>query len=163
MTVWIDADSCPKAVRDLVGRACKREAVALIFVANVPIPFEPDHPVQMVLVENKPGAADDYLVEKVQPGDLVISRDIPLAAALVEKKLLVLNDRGLVYSAENVRERLSVRNFMQELRERGLKPESTASFGKKELEAFARTFDREFTKAIRASRSARRQPTGGVD
>lgn len=152
MTVWIDADSCPKSVRDLVGRACLRESIPLTFVANVPIPFEPDHSVTMILVPNLAGAADDYLIAAVQPGDLVISRDIPLAAALVDKDLLVLNDRGLVYSRENVRERLSLRNFMQELRERGLKPESTTSFGKKDLEAFAKTFDREFSRLVRQLR-----------
>ncbi len=107
----------------------------------------------MVVVENAEGAADRALLERAAPGDLALTRDIPLAAALVEKGVAAVNDRGALYTAENVRERLSVRDFMAGLNAAGLKPESTARYGKKEWDEFVRTFDRAFMKLVRQSRT----------
>ncbi len=153
MTVHIDGDSCPRPVRDLAARAARREAVAVVCYANRPIPF--DLPVEMVLVENKEGAADRAMLNRAAPGDLALTRDIPLAAELVEKGVAAVNDRGELYTRENIRERLSVRDFMAGLNAVGLKPESTARYGKKEWDEFARTFDREFMKLVRAAKTAR--------
>ena len=147
MTLHIDGDSCPRTVRDLAARAGVREGVPVVCYANRDIPF--DTGVEMVVVENREGAADDALRARAVPGDLALTRDIPLAAALVEQGVAVLNDRGALYTRENVRERLSVRDFMAGLNAAGLKPESTARYGKKEWDEFARTFDREFMKLVR--------------
>ena len=152
MTLHIDGDSCPRPVRELAARAGKREAVQVVCYANRPIPFEGGLPVTMVVVETVEGAADKALVEAAVPGDLALTRDIPLAAELVDAGIAVVNDRGALYTRENVRERLSVRNFMAGLNSAGLKPESTSRYGKKEWDEFARTFDREFMKLVRASR-----------
>lgn len=152
MTLHIDGDSCPRAVRDLAAKAGRREGIPVVCYANRPIPFESGLPVEMVLVENAEGAADRALVLRASVGDLALTRDIPLAADLVEAGVAVLNDRGTLYTRENIRERLSVRNFMAGLNAVGLKPESTKVYGKKEWDEFVRTFDREFMKLVRGAR-----------
>lgn len=153
MVLHIDGDSCPRAVRDLAAKAGRREGVAVVCYANRPIPF--DFEVEMVVVENAEGAADRALVHRARPGDLALTRDIPLAADLVAGGVAVLNDRGALYTAENIRERLSVRNFMADLNAVGLRPESTKVYGKKEWDEFVRTFDREFMRLVRTARTAR--------
>ncbi len=115
-------------------------------------------PVEMVLVEKTEGAADRALVARAVLGDLALTRDIPLAADLVEAGIAVVNDRGALYTRENIRERLSVRNFMAGLNAVGLKPESTAVYGKKEWDEFVRTFDREFMRLVSASRALPTRP-----
>jgi uncharacterized protein YaiI (UPF0178 family) len=152
MVLHIDGDSCPRNVRELAAKAGKREGVPVVCYANRPIPFDPAWPVEMVIVEKTEGAADRALVNRAVPGDLALTRDIPLAADLVEAGVSVLNDRGALYTRENIRERLSVRNFMADLNAVGLKPESTKVYGKKEWDEFVRTFDREYMKLVRSSR-----------
>ena len=158
MTLHIDGDSCPRPVRDLAARAGRRESVVVVCYANRPIPFEPGVPVEMVLVEKTEGAADRALTARAVPGDLVLTRDIPLAAELVEAGVAVVNDRGALYTRENIRERLSLRNFMAGLNAVGLKPESTAQYGKREWDEFARTFDREYSKLVRSARQTSSSP-----
>jgi len=153
MILHIDGDSCPRTVRNLAAKAGNREAVPVVCYANRPIPFDPGLAVEMVLVEAVEGAADRALVARARPGDLALTRDIPLAADLVEAGVSVLNDRGALYTKENIRERLSVRNFMADLNAVGLKPESTKVYGKKEWDEFVRTFDRQFMKLVRQGRS----------
>jgi len=150
LTLHIDGDSCPRPVRELAARAARRESIPLVCYANRAIPF--DMPIEMVVVENTEGAADAMLIARSVPGDLALTRDIPLAAALVEKGIAVVNDRGALYTRENVRERLSVRDFMTGLNAVGLKPESTARYGKKEWDEFVRTFDKVFMKLVRESK-----------
>lgn len=149
MTIWIDADSCPKPVKEIVERAAKREKIPLIFTANRNIPFEENELFSMVITEAKDQSADIYIVENVNVGDLVITRDIPLADELVEKEIAVLNDRGILYTMENIKERLSVRNFMYELREYGGGVERHTAFGPKEKQAFANAFDRQLRKMLK--------------
>ncbi|HPS43668.1 MAG TPA: DUF188 domain-containing protein [Treponemataceae bacterium] len=154
MTLWIDADSCPRQVRDLVCRAGDRLKIPVRFVANRKIPF-PESPLcTMTLTASHQDAADDYIVENVGSGDMVITRDIPLAKRLVDAGMRVINDRGIVYSAENINERLSIRNLMLEMRQNGLIPEKTSQYGKKELQGFANALDREITRMRKESASA---------
>lgn len=134
-------------------RACTRERISAVCVANRAIPFDAAAEVAMLVVENREGAADELIVARAVPGDLVLTRDIPLAALLVEAGVAVLNDRGALYTAENIRERLSVRNFMADLNAAGLKPESTAVYGKKEWDLFARTFDATFSRLVRLAKA----------
>ncbi|MBI9099552.1 MAG: YaiI/YqxD family protein [Spirochaetaceae bacterium] len=151
MKIWIDADSCPKPVKEIVERAAKREKLQLIFTANRKIPLEEHELFTMVVTEAKDQSADLYIVDNVEAGDLVITRDIPLADELVSKKIDVLNDRGVLYTAENIKERLSVRNFMYELREYGGGVERHSAFGPKEKQAFANAFDRQLRKMLKVS------------
>lgn len=150
MKILVDADSCPRPSRDAILRAVRRTGIRGIFVANRPIPGIPDDGLcTMELCETSHGAADDRIVELAEVGDLVITRDIPLASRLVEANISVLDDRGRLYSRENIRERLSLRDFMVGLAEQGLGAERIASYGKKELKNFADSFDRELQRLIR--------------
>ncbi len=151
MKIWIDADSCPKPVKEIIERAAIRENIELIFTANRKIPFQENKLFTMIITEATDQSADLYIVENTQPGDLVITRDIPLADELVTKKIAVLNDRGILYTSENIKERLSVRNFMYELREYGGGVERHTSFGPKEKQAFANAFDRQLRKMLKES------------
>ncbi|ULQ61115.1 DUF188 domain-containing protein [Brucepastera parasyntrophica] len=146
MIIWVDADSCPKQVRDLICKTGLRLHIPVSFVANRPIPMPAAPGFSMIQAGSEPDAADDYIVSHAGDNDLVITRDIPLAKRLVDKKLVVLNDRGIVYTENNINERLSIRNLMLDLYNNGIAPEKTGQFGKKELQNFANALDREITK-----------------
>lgn len=149
MKIWVDADSCPKPVREIVERAAIRLAVPLVYTANRKIPMEENELFSMVVTDAGDQSADLYIVENAEADDLVITRDIPLADQLVEREITVLNDRGVLYTRENIKERLSVRNFMYELREYGGGVERHSVFGPKEKQAFANAFDRELRKMLK--------------
>ena len=149
MTVWVDADACPGPIKEILIRAAQRRAVKTVFVANKHIAL-PDHPhLATIRVAQGQDVTDAHIAEVANPGDLVISHDIPLAAQLVAKGIAVIDPRGELYTAENVRERLSIRNFMHDLREDGVRTQGPASFGSSASQAFANTYDRELTRALR--------------
>lgn len=148
MKIWVDADSCPKPVREIVERAAARLSLPLVYTANRKIPMEENSLFSMIVTETKDQSADLYIADNASPDDLVITRDIPLADQLVEKNITVLNDRGVLYTRENIKERLSERNFMYELREYGGGVERHSVFGPKEKQAFANAFDRQLRKML---------------
>lgn len=148
-TIWIDADSCPVQVREIIIRASNRLTIPAIFVANRALSLPKNNLLQMIVSEATPDAADNVIVEKCLKNDLVITRDIPLANRLVEKGACVINDRGTLYNEENIRQRLSLRNFNLELFNMGLVGEKNGSFSNKELQNFANCFDRELQKKIK--------------
>lgn len=150
MEIWVDADSCPRPVREIVQRAAERTGVRALFVANRSIPGVPEGE-QLVIVGSGDDAADDYIYDHSDNEDLVITRDIPLAKRLVDRGTSVINDRGDIFTRENVGERLSVRNFMYLLRNTGLLTPTERSFGAKEAQSFANAFDRELTRLVRKS------------
>lgn len=154
-SVWIDADSCPKRVREYVFRYTQKYAVPLAFVANrdIPLPAEFDGQNQqtcsMIVCEPTEQAADDYIFAHCQKDDIVITRDIPFAARLLEKSVLVMNDRGTIFTKETIGERLSERNFMLNLATIGLGDDRKKStYGKKEFDAFCRAFDKDFSQKL---------------
>ena len=149
MKILVDADSCPKPARDLILKTAFRRKIRAIFAANHPIAGIGGSGNGYALMELCPagdGAADDRIVALAEPGDLAVTRDIPLAARLVEASVLVIDDRGQAYTGENIRERLSLRDFRVGLAENGLGVERTAVYGKKELKMFADTLDRALAK-----------------
>lgn len=148
-TVWVDADSCPVSVRELLIRFANRLNVQTKFVANriIPLPFS--SVLSMHIADETPDAADNFIVENCSANDIVITRDVPLAVRLVEKKLIVLNDRGKLYTPENIRESLSFRNFNLELVESGLPEKKTGMYTKKDLNLFANCLDRELQKKFK--------------
>jgi uncharacterized protein YaiI (UPF0178 family) len=150
MRIYVDADSCPKPTREAILRAARRTGVEAVFLANRPIPGIEGPGILMEQCPSGEGAADDRMVEMAGPGDLGVTRDIPLAARLVEKAITVVDDRGRTYSRENIRERLSLRDFMVGLATSGMGPVRTDSYGKKELKAFADGFDRELSRLLKA-------------
>ncbi|GHV45704.1 UPF0178 protein [Spirochaetia bacterium] len=160
MKIFVDADSCPRPARDLVLRASARTGVRAVFAANRPIPLTSGDTArgegaaaQMELCPPGENSADNRIVELAKPGDLVVTRDIPLASRLVEAGVCVIDDRGRLYTRENIRERLSLRNFMVGLAESGLGMERSNSYGKKELKAMADSLDQALTRLLREEKN----------
>jgi uncharacterized protein len=142
MHIWVDADACPNPVKEILFRAAERKAVPLTLVANQPIATPPSRVIRSVRVGAGFDVADNHIAEHAEPGDLIITADIPLAAAVVAKGCTALNPRGEQYTAENVRERLNMRDFMDTLRSSGVDTGGPAPFGQRERQAFANALDR---------------------
>ena len=143
MTIWVDSDSCPTQIRDIICRAAVRMSIEAVFVANRRIPISEGPYTHMEIVDDSEGSADRFLVTHAREGDMTITRDIPLAAELVGAGVTALDDRGSVYTSNNIGERLSMRNFMYQLREAGVNAERHRAMSGREVSAFARAFDRE--------------------
>lgn len=151
MTIYVDADSCPLRVREIICKTAQRLAVSAVFVANRTIPIPKNFYCTIIVTAACDQAADSYIIAHAVRGDIVITRDIPLAKQLVDAHVMVINDRGVVYTDENIGERLSIRNFMYGLAMNGLSPERTKSFGKKEIMAFARTLDQQMQRILKTA------------
>jgi len=144
--ILVDADSCPPKTREIIINCANRLHIAAIFAANRPIPGIKGRGISMEVCEAAEGAADQRIVDLAETGDLVVSRDIPLAQKLVAGGISVINDRGREYTNENIREMLSLRNFAIGLSDNGLGAERIASYGKKEIKKFADSLDRIITR-----------------
>ncbi len=153
MTIWVDADAAPRDVKEIIFRAAKRLAIPTVLVSNQRLSVPANNPhVQTVWVQGGPDVADRHIVDHAAAGDLAITADIPLAAILVEQGVIVLDPRGEQYSEENVRERLSVRDFMDSLRGSGVDTGGARPYGAREKQAFAAALDRILQKRIRDER-----------
>ncbi|MFP4362561.1 MAG: DUF188 domain-containing protein [Spirochaetia bacterium] len=141
MKIYVDADSCPARVREIIAERCHFLNIQVEFIANREVPVNNYPEVLFHLVPQGDGAADCYILENAEPGELVVTRDIPLAAELVKRSVLVINDRGTEFTKDNVYTRLEQRNFMQLLREGGIVKNRGKSFGIKEIKRFSDTFD----------------------
>ena len=146
MKIWVDADACPGVIKELIIRAARRLRIPTVFVANKYISLPDSIYVSTVRVGMGPEVVDDYIARHAEANDFVITQDIPLASVLVPKGVVVINPRGELYSEENIRERLSIRNFMQDVREAGGITPGPRQFGQKEKQRFSETFDRELMK-----------------
>jgi uncharacterized protein YaiI (UPF0178 family) len=144
MQILVDADSCPRQVRELILRSSKRTKIPVIFAANRPIPGIEEQ--SMAICPPGDGSADNRIVELARPGDIAVTRDLPLAERLVDSGINVLDDRGRIYTKENIRYCRSLRDFTVGLADNGMGIVRIANYGKKELKAFADSFDRELTK-----------------
>ncbi len=149
MKIWIDADASPRAVKEIVFRAAERLQVEVCLVANKPLAKHHSQFVTSLVVSQGPDVADDYIAEHASPLDLVITADIPLAARIVEKGGVALDPRGDLYTEDNVGERLSVRDLMQELRAEGFAGGGPAQFGQVDRQRFASSFDRTVTRLLK--------------
>ncbi len=143
--IWIDADACPQAVKQVVFKASERTNIPCILVANSFFRVPSSEYITLKVVSKGMDVADTYIVEHSESQDLVITADIPLADLLVKKKCLVINPRGKVYTEANIKESLSVRNFLDEMRGAGQVTGGPAQYGKKDLQSFANSFDRLLT------------------
>jgi uncharacterized protein YaiI (UPF0178 family) len=149
MMIWVDADAAPRDVKEIVYRAAQRLEIETVLVANQPLSVPRHNPVvRAVLVRGGPDAADAHIADHAASGDLAVTADIPLAAILVEKGLVVLDPRGERYTEDNVRERLSIRDFMESLRGSGVETGGAKPFGPREKKAFAGALDRALTERI---------------
>jgi uncharacterized protein YaiI (UPF0178 family) len=145
MELWIDADACPKAVKDIVFKASLKRNFPVRLVANKAMHVPRAEHISMIQVPGGPDVADDYIATHAKGEDIAITADIPLAARLVELGAVVLNPRGEEYDAENIGERLSVRDFMADLRDTGVMTGGPAVFGEKDKRNFANALDRALT------------------
>jgi uncharacterized protein YaiI (UPF0178 family) len=148
LKIWIDADACPRDVKEVVYKASLRTKVPVTLVANSFMKTPASQLVSFVQVDKGADVADFYIVENVSKDDIVITADIPLAALIVEKLATALNPRGELYTEENVRERLSVRDFMQDLRDSGLQTGGPPPYNVKDKEKFANSFNKELTRLM---------------
>lgn len=142
MSIWVDADACPKVIKEILFRAANRKKISMILVANQPI-FVPSSPfIKTVKVSSGFDVADNYIVCNINHGDLVVTADIPLADAVIQKGCFALNPRGIFYSTSNIKQHLSTRNFNTELRSAGLVTGGPSILSKKDTQLFANALDR---------------------
>lgn len=141
MQIWVDADACPVVVKEILFRASQRWQKPLTLVANQMLRTPPFHLIKAVQVPRGFDVADDYIVQHASAGDLVITGDIPLAAQLVENSVHVLSTRGERFTPDNIRERLSMRDMLEELRNSGVEVGGPAAFSQSDRREFANALD----------------------
>ncbi len=149
MNIWVDADACPAVIKDILYRAAQRSQLPLTLVANQMLRTPPSPLIRAVQVPRGFDVADDYIVERSTTGDLVITADIPLASEVLNKGALVLNPRGERYTVDNISERLSMRDMLDELRSSGVDTGGPSAFSQADRRAFAGALDRILQKVVR--------------
>src|SRR3989338_3283787 len=137
MQIWVDADACPKVIKDILFRVAARTKIMLILVSNHALAVPASPYISRLQVGAGFDVADNKIVDKVKPGDLVITGDIPLAAAVIDKDATALNPRGELYTKANINERLAVRNLSTDLRSAGAITGGPAAISKRQIQHFA--------------------------
>jgi uncharacterized protein YaiI (UPF0178 family) len=140
--IWVDADACPGAIKDILFRAAQRTGVQLTLVANHALQVPPNANIRMLQVSSGFDVADDEIVRLAQAGDLVITSDIPLAAEVIEKGAHALNSRGELYTTDSIKSRLQMRDFMDTMRASGVNTGGPPPLSQAEKQAFANHLDR---------------------
>lgn len=148
MKIWVDADGCPRDVKDVVFRAALRLEIPTFLVANSVLETPRSPFVESVVVSSGLDVADDWIAERVSEEDIVITGDIPLAARVVERGAVGLDHRGETWTEDNVRERLSMRDFMQGLRDAGVQTGGPSPASARDKRLFANALDRLLTKML---------------
>ncbi len=146
--IWVDADACPKVIKEILFRAAERVGMPMILVANQALDVPRSRYIRSVQVAAGFDVADNHIVQQAQAGDLVITADIPLAAEVVAKGCLALNPRGDLYTEENIRQRLSMRDFMETLRSSGVDTGGPPAFSQADRRDFANQLDRLLTSSF---------------
>ena len=142
MTIWVDADACPAVIKEILFRAAKRTGTPLTLVANQPMRTPPSRLITSIQVGSGFDVADNEIVRRMEPGDLVITADIPLAGEVIDQGGQALNPRGELYTRDNIRERLGMRDFMETLRASGVDTGGPAALGPRDRQAFGNALDR---------------------
>jgi len=149
LKIWVDADACPKTIKDILFRAAERRQIEMTLVANQPLKIPPSKVIKTVQVGAGFDVADNYIVLHMHAGDLVVTADIPLADEVIDKEGYALNPRGEFYTKENIKQRLSMRNFMDELRGSGVDTGGPGAFSQSNRKEFSDQLDRFLTKRSR--------------
>lgn len=139
--IWVDADACPKVIKEILYRAAKRTKILTVFVANQPISIPPSPFIQKILVTSGFDVADNYIIQNMAVGDLIVTADIPLANAVIDKGGIALNPRGELYTKENIKQRLSIRDLNEHLRSSGVITGGPPTIHSREIQAFANRLD----------------------
>lgn len=137
MKIWIDADACPNAIKTILFNAANRTSTEMILVSNHAISIPNSPWITRLQVLAGFDVADDKIMQRIEAGDLVITGDIPLAAAVIAKQAIALNPRGQLYTENNIKQRLSIRNFIADVRGSGIKMGGPAVISKREIARFA--------------------------
>ncbi|MGB3916566.1 YaiI/YqxD family protein [Thiothrix litoralis] len=146
MQIWVDADACPNVIKEILFRAAERLQIRTTLVANQPLRIPPSLYIKTIQVPAGFDVADNRIVQDLEAGDLVITADIPLAAEVIEKQGHALNPRGQFYTPENIRERLRIRNAMEEMRSSGMVTGGPPALNQSDRQAFANQLDRFLTR-----------------
>lgn len=142
MQIWVDADACPGVIKEIIFRAAERRQIRTTLVANQMLRTPPSKFIRAIQVPSGFDVADAHIVEQIVPGDLVITADIPLASLVIGRGGHALNPRGELYTTATIQERLSMRNFMEELRSAGVETGGPSTFSQADRQAFANQLDR---------------------
>jgi uncharacterized protein YaiI (UPF0178 family) len=145
MKIWVDADACPAVVKEILFRAAERTGVQLTLVANQPVRVPPSRFIAALQVASGFDVADNEIAERLEEGDLVVTADIPLAAEVIEKGGHALNPRGELYTSENIRGLLNMRDFMDTMRASGVRTGGPPAMSQGDRQAFANALDRLLT------------------
>ena len=149
MHIWVDADVCPGVIKEILYRVAERTRLPLTLVANQWLKTPPYPSIRSIQVPKGFDVADNHIVDQAQAGDLVITADIPLAAAVIDKGALALNPRGELYTRENIKQTLDMRNFMDVLRSSGVETGGPPAFSQADRQAFGAALDRFLAKAVK--------------
>jgi len=149
MNIWVDADACPTVIKEILFKAAERTGAQVTLVANQPVRIPRSRYIKFIQVSAGFDVADNEIVKRVEAGDLVITSDIPLAAEVIEKEGHALNPRGELYSADNIRARLNMRDFMDTLRSSGIHTGGPPTLSQSDRQAFANNLDTLLTKHVR--------------
>lgn len=149
LRIWVDADACPGAVREILFRTARRLEIELILVANTSVRVPVSDRIRVIAVSDGANLADDRIVESMRPGDLVITGDIPLAARVVEKSGIAIGTRGELFDDSSVHGRLAARNLMEHLRSAGTTTHGPAPLSQKDLQTFSNSLDRVLTRLLK--------------
>ena len=161
MRIWVDADACPNPIKEILFRAAERLKIQLTLVANKPLRTPPSAYINTIQVAAGFDMADDKIAQEVRAGDLVVTADIPLAAAALAKGGRVLDPRGEIYTRDNIEARLAMRKFMDELRASGVDTGGPPPFSQGDRQAFARQLERLFAPPA-AAEFAPKPPAAGA-
>jgi uncharacterized protein YaiI (UPF0178 family) len=142
MDIWVDADACPVVVKEILYRAAERTGIMLTLVANQPLRVPKSRFIKFLQVDSGFDVADDEIVSRVKSGDLVITNDIPLADEVIEKGSLVINMRGELLTAEDIKSHLNMRDFMDTLRAGGIETKGPKPMSQKDRQRFANSLDK---------------------
>lgn len=148
MKIWVDADACPVVIKEILYKAARRTGITLTLVANQPVQIPTSHNIRFIQVSSGFDVADNEIVSRLTAGDLVITGDIPLAADVIEKGGQALNPRGELYSTDNIKARLNMRDFMETLRASGINTGGPPPLSLSDRTAFANHLDRLLTQYI---------------
>jgi len=149
MQIWVDADACPGVIKDILFRAANRTGTTLTLVANQPVNVPASQYIRTIRVGSGFDVADNEIASRVEPGDLVITADIPLAAEVIDKGGHALDPRGELYTTENIRARLNMRDFLDTMRASGVNTGGPAAIGPRDRQAFGNSLDRFLTRCGR--------------
>ena len=149
LRIWVDADACPVVIKELLFRTAKRRKIKVILVANGSMHVPRSEFIELITVPHGADVADHKIVELLEPNDIVVTGDIPLAARVVEVSGIAIGTRGEVYDDKSVHDRLASRNLMEQFRSAGVETSGPRPFDKKDVQTFANVLDRTLTKRLR--------------